>query len=795
MMLPKKKILLLVLILVSFITVLVLSYAYLRSTAANKTFIRMLSEKATVLLGQEVEVEGLSFGFSEGISLRGIHVRNPDGFPKGDLLYIKRLFLGIKFEDLLKRRFDFLEVIVHKPALALIKDQTGRMNISGEMREFFTRKSSLKYRIDTLRIEGGTVGFNQDERFHGREILVAMQNIASDPETKTLLQGAFVYGEGRVTFRGWTKVKSEPKEVSLTIEPEELSRSPLARYWGKYGMHADINGADLSLKFVSGKEIQVVLHASAAVMKEGRYALEGPAAIRCSGSGAMDIQKGLASVSADVAFSADRIRFPGVDPILLEGKGKIRGKKFAVEVPKARLPGGVVRVQVSGKTTGGIFPLSVSLSVANMNVEKLSRTAGVFAKIPYDLSGQVKKLALDVMMHSADDIRGKAFFQAEKLMASPSGSQRKILNDGRLTGKLTFKGRDIALVSEAGAGKVKVRASAEVQGFLRNDRKVRGRLNLQQIGMNDIRNAFWDIFPDSLLYAGLSGSVASDIGIEYQEGRLRAKGKVSLENFILEGENSEYLLGPVNGTVPIAYSRPRTKDVPNLPSFERGQFERLKDSFLAQTKPDTGYDQITIGSVIYGFRMLEDIHLWIKDQEGVLNIPRLSGNIFGGRLNGAAILDLSDEIRYQAGFLLKGLSLTSVCNEVPPIKGYISGMVDGIAHIKGSGKGLSHLIGKADFWSYRTDSEQTKISKEFLKKIGGPSLKAYLGDRDFDKGIMTLYLQKGFIIFDEFELSNRNFFGMQDLSVKVAPFNNRISIEHLMWSITQAAQRAGNAQE
>ena len=184
------------------------------------------------------------------------------------------------------------------------------------------------------------------------------------------------------------------------------------------------------------------------------------------------------------------------------------------------------------------------------------------------------------------------------------------------------------------------------------------------------------------------------------------------------------------------------------------------------------------------------MHIWIKEEEGVLNIPQFSGNIFGGRLKGAAALDLSGGIRYQAGLLLKGLSLAAVCEEIPPIRGYISGVVDGIAQMKGEGKGLSRLIGKADFWSYRTDSEETKISKEFLKKIGGPSLKAYLGDREFDKGAMTLYLQKGFIIFDEFELSNRNFFGMQDLSIKVAPFNNRISIDHLMWSITQAAQRA-----
>ena len=107
---------------------------------------------------------------------------------------------------------------------------------------------------------------------------------------------------------------------------------------------------------------------------------------------------------------------------------------------------------------------------------------------------------------------------------------------------------------------------------------------------------------------------------------------------------------------------------------------------------------------------------------------------------------------------------------------------------------MSNVIGKADFWSYPVRDEETKISKEFLKKVGGPSLKTYLGDRDFDKGLMKLYLQKGYLIFDDFEISNRNFIGMQDLSIKVAPFNNRIAVDHLMWSIVEAAQRAKEKQ-
>ena len=110
-----------------------------------------------------------------------------------------------------------------------------------------------------------------------------------------------------------------------------------------------------------------------------------------------------------------------------------------------------------------------------------------------------------------------------------------------------------------------------------------------------------------------------------------------------------------------------------------------------------------------------------------MNIGRFSGSIFGGRLNGAAVADLSEGLHYRAGIHLEGLSLTNLCNSIEPIKGYISGKVNGIATLKGSGPGISQLIGKAEFWSYASRDEKPKISKEFLKKMGGPSLKAYLG--------------------------------------------------------------------
>jgi len=54
---------------------------------------------------------------------------------------------------------------------------------------------------------------------------------------------------------------------------------------------------------------------------------------------------------------------------------------------------------------------------------------------------------------------------------------------------------------------------------------------------------------------------------------------------------------------------------------------------------------------------------------------------------------------------------------------------------------------------------------------------------------MSLYLQRGDLIFKELEITNRNFLGVTDLSVKVVPFNNRIALDKFLWSVTEAAQR------
>lgn len=203
-----------------------------------------------------------------------------------------------------------------------------------------------------------------------------------------------------------------------------------------------------------------------------------------------------------------------------------------------------------------------------------------------------------------------------------------------------------------------------------------------------------------------------------------------------------------------------------MPLFEHSEFNNLK-KYFSRGIDDGVYSKITIGSLMYGFKLLDNITLWVKQEGNIFNVERFIADVLGGKMYGTAVFDISNGYNYKVGSILKGLRLSTLCEEITPIRGYLSGMVDGFIHLKGTDGGISTILGKTDFWTYSAKGESTKLSRQFLKKVGGESIKTYLGERDFDKGFMNLYVQNGSLIFHEFEISNKNSFGFTDFLIKL----------------------------
>jgi hypothetical protein len=502
----------------------------------------------------------------------------------------------------------------------------------------------------------------------------------------------------------------------------------------------------------------------------------------------VSMPRGEKDLSGNLSFTAQQVSFQDISSGLIIGKGRLSSNEFMLDIPSAKLFGGSARILARGRPADSPFPIVLTLTAEKINLGAVSPAARSFLKTPYAASGSAESLSFEGTISSPENVTGRASIRGKNISITNTEG-KALLKDAVVSSNMVIRGKDMDIKAEASAAGLALTLSGSADRIFEDDRTLRLSILMPEVRISDIRTAFWDIIPDRLLYAGMHGSIAMNLLSTYSNRAITADGSILLKDIAIEGENNEYSLGPINSMVPIHFSSAgNERDALSLSSFDPADFEGHKKAY-AETKQLVG-SEIRIGSVRYGFRLLEDLSLWVVQKGSSLKINRFSAKMFGGKVYGTGFADLSDGFSYRAGIIADGVSLTQLCEEIPPIKGYISGKIDGIAAIKGSGAGLEHIIGKADFWTYSTEGERTRISREFLEKIGGPQLKAYLGERRFNKGIMGLYIQNGFIIFRELEISNRNLVGLTDLSVKVAPLNNRIAIDHLMWTITEAAQRA-----
>jgi hypothetical protein len=528
--------------------------------------------------------------------------------------------------------------------------------------------------------------------------------------------------------------------------------------------------------------VSVTARDISAVYPAGKVRIDGT-------SVSADMETGSGIPSGEIAFSVAKLIFQDAESGGISGTARFGGKDFSLEIPDSSLFKGSVRLSAKGKTTDGPYPVHLDFSGRGLALSPVSNAMAGFFSLPYSASGDLQSVAFKGTVSSPGLIEGSASLSAKNISLT-TAEGRNFIKDTALSSNVALRGKDLDFRAQAASGSTAVSLSGSAKGFAGKDISVTARLSLPRSAVKDIRDSFWDVFPDKFLYAGLDGSVAADIALDYGKGKIRATGQVALENVLIEGENREYYAGPVNGIIPVRYdSAGNGSGFPSMPSFDRAEFETLKRHYADEPAHDNE-NLITIGSLRYGFRLLEDITVWIGRKGSLLNISRFNATMFGGRVRGSAYVDLSGGLQYRTGVIMDGVSLTKLCNDIEPIKGYISGKIDGIAFLRGTGTDLKRLIGKADFWTYSDKEEKTRISRAFLEKIGGPQVRAYLGERRFDKGIMSAYVQNGFIIFRELEISNRNIFGVTDLLVRVAPLNNRIALDHLMWTVVEAAERA-----
>lgn len=208
--------------------------------------------------------------------------------------------------------------------------------------------------------------------------------------------------------------------------------------------------------------------------------------------------------------------------------------------------------------------------------------------------------------------------------------------------------------------------------------------------------------------------------------------------------------------------------------------------------PASGSPFLTISSFSYAGLTLRDLAVHFSTRNDPLAIDHLSFQGLGGRGRGRGFLDLFGGSLHLQLFV-EGLSLREICDQFPPIKGYISGKVNGMLELDLPLFEPSQAKGRARFWAVKSKEEPRKISKALIERLGGQSggffnLLTIRGDRRYNHGLLEMTLQDRSLTFHRLEISNTLLF-FKDLDIKVIPPYNTIAIQDLFDTIQETWER------
>jgi hypothetical protein len=258
----------------------------------------------------------------------------------------------------------------------------------------------------------------------------------------------------------------------------------------------------------------------------------------------------------------------------------------------------------------------------------------------------------------------------------------------------------------------------------------------------------------------------------------------------LEIPSQKIAVTGIEGTIPFSLEFPRQKTAPE-PAPLRYSRENYPKLVEALSHPNGSGSRITIGTSRYGALETGKISLLLTATNGVMRISPIEAALYDGTLIGNGYLILKDTPEYGANILLRDVSLKHLCDSFPSIQGYITGRVDGIVSLKNVQGGLKQLTGYVNLWTRSGKGEKMMVSKEFLQKLAGKKLRGFFfqNDRPYDNGEISAFLLNNYLTFEKLDISHTNFLGMKDLSVSVVAVQNRISLDHLLESIRNAAAR------
>ena len=340
------------------------------------------------------------------------------------------------------------------------------------------------------------------------------------------------------------------------------------------------------------------------------------------------------------------------------------------------------------------------------------------------------------------------------------------------------------------------RLSGSMKRFASADRKGNVSCSVDAVRINSILDAFANVLPRALQEAEGQGTLAMRGSFSLNGKEFGTDGELTIAGASLEIPSQKIAVADIEGRLPFSFVVPGQGhgSQPSPVSYSKDNYQRL---LMAFRSAETKGTPLRIGSIRFGALQTGKCEAFVNAARGTMEINPVNVSLYGGNLVGKGFIGYDNGLEAKADLLLNNLSLKQFCAAFQNIEGYMTGRVDGVMSLYQGNNKVRGLNGFVNLWTRTGNGEKMLVSKEFLQKLSGKKLRGFLftNDRRYDNGEINAFLRDGFLTFEKLDISHRNMLGMKDLSVTVVPVQNRISLDHLLKSIREAATRGKSGED
>lgn len=312
-------------------------------------------------------------------------------------------------------------------------------------------------------------------------------------------------------------LKNEPKKINISISTEDFNFSPFEEVFKKYKINTEKIRVTMAFNIEGDTETGLILKSKFQI-KNAKFHF---------------FRKEI----RDILLSTDAFFNIQDDSILI--------KDFSLNTDEGlSLRSSAV---ISNFKENPVYTSELKinkLDLSTLNLRENLAVSGILTTDTIHIKGTFNEILQEI---SGTVLVSNAALKTE--------SKKNIFKDVFINLKFQLKDKDFGFKADTNIGKISTNISGNIRKFNQKDRIIEMKIIQPEVKVTDIRDAFWDIFPDSLLYAGLDGSLSSDLSIQYSGTVLKANGELVLNDLILQGENGEYSVGPIKGTIPVSYSK------------------------------------------------------------------------------------------------------------------------------------------------------------------------------------------------------------------------------------------------